>query len=111
MAPKEIPPGDASSPRRRHSAEFKQKVCAEIRSGVLGRRAAQRTYELSDNLLQSWLARYDLERRARPGVGEGVAGRGASPAGYEEQIAMLERKVGQLTMALEQRARGDKSES
>jgi transposase len=91
-------------PRRSHSAEFKQKVCGEIRSGQLGRREAQRTYRLSDNLLQTWLARFDAEpkmQRARALCG---AARPAKRSEYKDRIASLERKVGELTMALERRS-------
>ena len=90
--------------RRIHSAEFKQKVCGEIRSGQLGRREAQRTYRLSDNLLQTWLARFDAEsktRRARAVSGTAQASKRSS---YENLIAILERKVGELTMALERKS-------
>jgi transposase len=92
---------DAKVPRRSHSAEFKQKVCGEIRAGRIGRREAQRTYRLSDNLLQTWLARFDAEskmRRTRAASGTVQARKRSS---YENRIAILERKVGELTMALE----------
>ncbi len=44
---------------RRHSPQFKLQLCTDIRSGVMGRREAQRTYKLSANLIQSWLTQYD----------------------------------------------------
>ena len=86
----------ARRPHRRHPQEFKQQVCREIREGRLGRRAAAKVYGLSDNLLQQWLARYDLER-----AGGGRTGTQAL-AHCEQRIEALERKVGQLTMALEE---------
>jgi transposase len=90
------------APYRRHSAEFKSQLCRDIRSGALGRREAQKKFALSDNLIQLWLARYDSERdRDLPET------RAVDPtrmAIYEDRIAALERKVGQLTMALEQRS-------
>lgn len=88
--------------RRRHAPEFKRKVCAEIRSGALGRREAQRLYGLSDNLIHAWLAHYDADGLGAPQPGDDAA----LHAACEARIADLERKVGQLTMALEQRSRG-----
>lgn len=44
---------------RRHSPHFKFQLCTDIRTGVMGRREAQRTYKLSANLIQTWLAQYD----------------------------------------------------
>jgi transposase len=84
---------------RRHPEAFKREVCHQIRSGLIGRREAQRCYSLSDNLLQTWLSRYDAAREAVDLV------RSAGPATHtlcEARIALLERKIGQLTVALEQ---------
>lgn len=87
------------TPHRRHSAEFKLQVCNEIRSGALGRRAAQRKYRISDNLLQLWLAQFDADAHASaPPV---PAVEATVHAACEERIAALERKIGQLLMALE----------
>jgi transposase len=87
---------------RRHSSEFKRQVCLEIRSGALGRREAQRMYQLSDNLLQRWLGQFDVGI-----LGDDVLVLPPPPvesdAAHAEclaQIAALQRKVGQLTMAL-----------
>jgi transposase len=90
--------------RRSHSAEFKQKVCAEIRSGRLGRREAQRTYRLSDNLLQTWLARFDADPKRPRTHAHSPTGRGTRRSSCKDRIAVLERKVGELAMALERRA-------
>lgn len=46
-------------PYRRHTAQFKLQPCTDIRSGVLGRRDAQKKYELSANLIQMWLTQFD----------------------------------------------------
>ena len=57
-------------PYRRHSAQFKLQLCHNIRSGILGRRDAQRKYALSANLIQTWLTQFDRgssgARRPRP---------------------------------------------
>ena len=83
------------TPYRRHSAEFKLHVCSEIRSGRLGRRDAQKKYRLSDNLLQHWLAKFDLQSLQREAVKP-------SPLdACQAHISALERKIGQLTMALD----------
>ena len=37
----------SQGPYRRHSAQFKLQLCQDIRSGVLGRRDAQKKYSLS----------------------------------------------------------------
>lgn len=90
-APQPAPRG----PYRRHSTEFKLQVCSEIRSGHLGRRDAQRKYKLSDNLIQQWLAKFDLQAPQR---------RAVEPDPLRDchaRVAALERKIGQLTMALE----------
>jgi transposase len=97
----------ARAPRRRHSAEFRQRVCQEIRSGLIGRREAQRTYRLSDNLIHAWLARSDSDAGTPLGAASSRLAVLATPATYEDQIAVLERKVAQLTMALERPSRHD----
>ena len=82
-------------PYRRHPPEFKLRLCREIRSGQLGRRDAQKKYSLSDNLIQHWLAQFDQQT---------LPGQAAAPVAidaYRDRIAALERKVGQLTMALD----------
>jgi transposase len=88
---------------RRHAPEFKLQVCREIRSGVLGRRDAQKKYALSDNLIQLWLARYDRDRTGTRMVDESLL------IASELKVAALERKIGQLTMELD-RALGRASE-
>jgi transposase-like protein len=83
------------TPDRRHTPEFKLRLCREIRSGQLGRRDAQKKFSLSDNLIHRWLAQYDSEQLQTP-----VTDRD-SLADCEAQVQALERKVGQLTMQLE----------
>ncbi len=83
------------SPYRRHSPQFKLRMCQEIRSGALGRRDAQKKYSLSDNLVQLWLTQYDR------GELDGEEVEASLLADYEAKIAALERKVGQLTMELD----------
>jgi transposase len=90
-------------PRRSHSAEFKQKVCGEIRSGRLGRREAQRSYRLSDNLLQTWLARFDTEPKMQR-TRDLPPARTTKRSSCKDRIAVLERKVGELAMAFERRS-------
>jgi transposase len=80
---------------RRHSPQFKLQVCQQIRSGDIGRREAQRHYNVSANLIQYWLTLYD---RGELGQDEADA---ALIVDYEAKIAALERKVGQLTMELD----------
>jgi transposase len=87
---------------RRHSTEFKQKVCTEIRSGVVGRREAQRLYRLSDNLIHAWLSRFDTAARTPVTQVVGATASAAQHETFAGKIAALERKVGQLTMALEE---------
>lgn len=44
---------------RRHSTPFKLQICQDIRSGARGQRDAQRTYDVSINLIQFWLTQFD----------------------------------------------------
>lgn len=46
-------------PYRRHSTPFKLRLCQDTRTGALGRRDAQRSHNLSANLIQLWLTQYD----------------------------------------------------
>lgn len=39
----------ARGPYRRHSPEFKLKLCRDIRNSKLGRRGAQKTHRISAN--------------------------------------------------------------
>ncbi len=80
---------------RRFSSRFKLQLCTDIRSGKMGHREAQTLYELSGALIQTWLAQYDRGELRGEEFDPSLA------AEYQAQIAALERKVGQLTMALD----------
>jgi transposase len=88
-------PMSERGPYRRHGPKFKLQLCSDIRDGKLGRRKAQKTHRLSANLIQLWLnqcdnGELDHEEAAASTVAE-----------YEAKIAVLEHKVGQLTMELD----------
>ena len=80
---------------RRHSMPFKLQLCQDIRACVIGRRDAQRSHNLSANLIQLWLTQFDRGELNDEEAEAGVI------AEYEARIAALERKVGQLTMELD----------
>ena len=82
-------------PYRRHSTPFKLQLCQDIRSGVIGRRDAQRSHNISANLIQLWLTQFDRGELTDEEAEASVI------AEYEVRIAALERKVGQLTMELD----------
>jgi transposase len=75
---------------RRHTARFKLQLCQDIRSGVIGRRDAQRTYKVSASLIQHWLTQFDRGELTEEEVEAGVI------VEYEARVAALERKVGQV---------------
>ena len=80
---------------RRHAPEFKIQLCQEIRSGALGRRDAQKKYNLPANLIQLRFLQFDRGDLSSKEAEASVI------AEYEAKIAALERKVGQLTMELD----------
>lgn len=82
-------------PYRRHSTPFKLQLCQDIRAGAIGRRDAQRSYNISANLIQIWLMQFDQGELTNEEAEASVI------AEYEARIAALERKVGQLTMELD----------
>jgi len=82
-------------PYRRHSTPFKLQLCQEIRAGVIGRRDAQRSHDISANLIQLWPTQFDRGELTNEEAEASVI------AEYEARIAALERKVGQLTMELD----------
>jgi transposase-like protein len=82
-------------PCRRHSPQLKLQLCQNIRSGAIGRRDAARHHDLSTNLLQLWLTQYD---RGELSAEEAEA---SIVAEYKAKIAVLECRVGQLTMELD----------
>ena len=85
----------SKAPYRRHSPEFKLQLCRELRSGELRRKDAQVKYNLSANLIQTWLIQYDRGDTDMQPIDPVLV------AEYEARIAALERKVGQLTMELD----------
>jgi transposase len=82
-------------PYHRHSTPFKLQLCQDIRAGVIGRRDAQRTHQISANLIQLWLTQFDRGELTNEEAEASVI------VEYEASIAALERKVGQLTMELD----------
>lgn len=77
-------------PYGRHSTPFKLQLCQDIRAGVLGRRDAQRSHNLSANLIQLWLTQFNRGELNDEEAEESVI------AKYEARIAALE-----LTMELD----------
>ena len=82
-------------PYRRHSIPFKLQPCQDIRAGILGRRDAQRSHNISANLIQLWLTQFDR------GELTGEEAEASVITEYEAPIAALVRKVGQLPMELD----------
>ena len=74
-------------PYRRHSTPFKLEICQDIRSGIIGRRDAQRSHNISANLIQLWLTQFDRGELTNEEAEASVI------ADYESHIAALERKV------------------
>jgi transposase-like protein len=70
-------------------------LCQDIRSGIIGRRDAQRSHDISANLIQLWLTQFDRGELTNEEAEASVI------AEYEARIAALERKVGQLTMEMD----------
>jgi len=63
-------------------------LCQDIRYGIIGRRDAQRSHNISANLIQLWLTQFDR------GELTGEEAEASVIADYESRIAALERKVG-----------------
>ena len=82
-------------PYRRHATPFKLQLCQDIRAGVPMRRDAQRSHNLSANLIQLRLTQFNRGKLNDEGAEASVI------AEYEARIAALERKVGQLMMELD----------
>lgn len=82
-------------PYRRNSTPFKRPLCPDIRAGIIGRRDAQRSHNISANIFQLWLPQFDR------GALTNAEAEASVIAEYEARIAALERKVGQLTMELD----------
>ena len=81
-------------PYRRHSTPFKLQLCQDIRAGVLGRRDAQRSHNLSANLIQLRLTQFNRGELSNELNDEEAEE--SVIAEYEARIAALE-----LTMELD----------
>ena len=77
------------STRRTFSKEFKRQVVEEILSGGTTTAAACRKYTIAYPVIARWKKDYSLGRLDNEPTTE---------EGYQEKIARLEQKVGQLTM-------------
>jgi transposase len=80
--------------RRQYSAEFKAKVVLQAISGEKSASELCRTHKLNPNLLSRWRKEF-VEQAAS------VFETGAADTGAQQQVAELERLVGQLTVQLE----------
>ena len=76
-------------PYRRHSTPFKLQLCQDIRAGVIGRRDAQRSHNISANLIQRWLTQFDTEVAGRSGIGKPLTAE-------QQRIRQLETENRQL---------------
>jgi len=79
-------------PNRRYSEIFRRQVVEEILSGEHTMLAQSRRYEISRSLLHDWVGKYRAD-----GLAAGRSARGLL-AEQEARIAVLERKIGQLTL-------------
>lgn len=78
--------------KRQFTPEFRKQVVEEIASGVKTRAQAIRQYELSSSIIYRWQNFYE----------QGKLNNQPTPCGkHLNQIADLERKVGQMTMELD----------
>ncbi len=82
-------------PYRRHSTPYKLQLCQVIRAGGTGRRDAQRSHNISGNLIKLWFTQFDR------GELTNEEAEASFIAEYEIRIAERERKVGQFTMELD----------
>jgi transposase len=81
--------------RRQFSPEFKTQVVLELLTGEKGLMEASREYEIKDSVLSRWKQQF-----LKSSVDAFKTQQG-NQQGQEEQIAELERMIGQLTMELE----------
>jgi len=77
------------STRRTFTKEFKRQVVEDILSGGTTTAAACRKHALAYPVVARWKKDYALGK---------LDNEPTTPEGYQEKIAELERKVGQLTM-------------
>ena len=75
--------------RRTFTKEFKRQIACEILSGTRTTAAICRQYSIAYPVVARWKKDYAMGRLDNEPTTE---------AGYQEKIAKLERKVGQLTM-------------
>lgn len=77
------------STKRTFTNEFKRQVVKEILSGGITTAAACRKYDIAYPVIVRWKKAYFLSRLDNEPTTE---------EGYQEKLAQLERKLGQLTM-------------
>jgi transposase len=80
--------------RRQYSAEFKAKIVLQALTGEKNGSELCRTHKLNPNLLSRWRKEF-IDQAAS------VFETGTSNSGTQDQVAELERLVGQLTVQLE----------
>jgi transposase len=79
-------------PKRSFNETFRRQVVEEILSGEQTMLGQSRRYEISRSVLHDWVGKYRSD-----GLASGRSARGLL-AEQEARIAVLERKIGQLTM-------------
>lgn len=77
---------------RTYSIEFKRQVVQEYLSGEVSLHGLAKKHRINRNLIRLWLKKYEA------GEFSEEAALAFSLEEYEARIALLERKVGQLTM-------------
>ena len=75
--------------RRRFDKAFKRRIVEEVLSGTTTKAAASRQHNIAYPLICLWQKNYGLGRLDNEPI---------TTEGYQEKIAQLERKVGQLTI-------------
>ena len=78
--------------RRTFSTEFKRQIVEEILSGASTTAAMCRKHSIAYPVVARWKKDYAMGR---------LDNEPTTPEGYQEKIAKLERKVGQLTMEID----------
>src|SRR5262245_4843522 len=77
---------------RSYGLEFKRQVVESYLAGEATLHGLARQHEISRNLIRLWVAKYEAGEFDEERISADVLAR------YEERVAELERKVGQLTM-------------
>ena len=83
---------EKAMPNRRYSEIFRRQVVEEILSGEQTMLSQSRRYEISRSVLHDWVGKYRAD-----GLAAGRSTRSLL-AEQEARIAVLERKIGQLTL-------------